>query len=46
VTIVGIGIIANYSILFGILIVAAVLGAFLSRMVFRSNKNLSVDENF
>ncbi|PEZ80198.1 MFS transporter [Bacillus sp. AFS017274] len=41
-----IGIIANYSILFGILIVAAVLGAFLSKMVFRSNKNLSVDDNF
>ncbi|MEY8191595.1 MFS transporter [Peribacillus simplex] len=41
-----IGIIANYSILFGILIVAAVLGAILTRMVFRSNKNLSVEDNF
>ncbi|MBO1000200.1 MFS transporter [Bacillus sp. SD075] len=37
-----IGIIGNYSILFGILIVAALLGAVLTRTVFRSNKNLSV----
>ncbi|MFJ7928753.1 hypothetical protein [Peribacillus sp. NPDC096448] len=41
-----IGIIANYSIHFGILIAAALLGAFLTRMVFRSNNDLSVEDNF
>lgn len=40
-----IGIIANYSILFGILIVAALLGAILSRMVYRNGKKLRVDKD-